>query len=148
MLTPDRWNDRYPKAAETTVAELIDLLSVAAKADDTLFTDWDRSFCHSLATQLRKGWRVSERQEAVLDKGLLRRLWSNDPDLWADPLPPEPRAHVLPLPSLKHRWRAVRRAIDHARFWHHPDAEVARLRHVLREIEAQLDTTSMCPPPF
>jgi hypothetical protein len=80
MLTPDRWPTRYPAARECTSAELLDFAMVASRSPD-LFTDWERDFLGSLRRHLR--WAgPTRRQIETLDKGLLRKLWSHDPDLW------------------------------------------------------------------
>ena len=66
---------------ECSRAELLDFVSVAQRAPD-LFTEWEKDFLASLRRQL-KFTSASPRQIDTLDRtGVLRKCWSNDPDLW------------------------------------------------------------------
>lgn len=76
VVRPDRWDKHVPKVSQCTGVELADFLSVAARAPNH-FTEWEQTFCRSC-----KPWRLTPRQIETLDRGLLRKLWTNDPELW------------------------------------------------------------------
>jgi len=83
MRSPDPWNKRPPRYSELTDSELIEFLGVAGRSP--AFNDFEVGFCASVAKQIRRGYPLSQKQIAVLmDRGLLRRLWDNDPDLWKE----------------------------------------------------------------
>jgi hypothetical protein len=144
MIWPDRWNDRCPQAREATPYELRDMLRVPEITDG--FSAWERSFCLSLYDQLKRR-PLSNKQLAILDRGLLRRCWMNDPDLWGSPLPPTPLAQVVPTPSLKHRWRTTRRMLDRALFNNDTATEMV-VRADLTKIEQAMDHGRSWEPPF
>ena len=80
MIEPDRWNKRCPRARECSRDELIDFMSVGTRLDDKL-TQWELTFCSSGLRSMKYS-ELSDRQKDVLDGGLLRKLWGNDPALW------------------------------------------------------------------
>ena len=80
-LDPDPFDAECPDPGEISDIELIDLLEVASKCPK-IFTDWEVDFCDSIADQLDRGKVLSEAQLEVLRRGLLKRLWDNDPELW------------------------------------------------------------------
>ena len=83
MRHPDPWDARPPLMAELSREELREFLDVARR-NPGAFSDWDADFCASCRQRLRWG-SLSPKQEAILDRGLLQRLWNHDPDLWKDP---------------------------------------------------------------
>ena len=76
----DPWPVKPPRAAELSREDLRQFLKIAEES--TAFSEWEKKFCDSLQKQLRGGRDVSEAQYSVLNRGLLRRLWDNDPELW------------------------------------------------------------------
>ncbi len=100
MVWVDRWPLRAPRAEELPDWELQDFLRVAHR-NPNAFSDWECDFCDSLDSQmdtkmdiLSKECALTQRQQEVVDntpssrqidvlnRGLLRRLWNNDPELW------------------------------------------------------------------
>lgn len=82
-MRPDRWNERCPKAAEVSRLEMFDFLKVAERALEA-FTAWELDFCYRAMSQIHRGSSLAPGQRDVLDRGLLRKLWDNDPDLWSE----------------------------------------------------------------
>ena len=82
MLPPnlEKYNKAPPLAAEILRHELVDYLEQAPYLVRPL-SEWELDFCTSLLRQLRYG-RPTPRQNEVLDRGLLRKLWGEDPRLW------------------------------------------------------------------
>lgn len=80
MIKPDRWDARCPRARECTRDELLDFLVVGTNLQDVL-TEWEKTFCLSALRSMKFG--LSDRQKDVLDNGLLRKIWRNDPALWS-----------------------------------------------------------------
>ena len=77
---PDLWNHGPPHLEFLFRHELIAFLKIAI--DHSAFEEWEQSFCESCADRLRYGRPLTERQEDVLRRGLLKKLWDNDPTLW------------------------------------------------------------------
>lgn len=76
---PDPWANECPSVNDVTREQLRDFLEAAE--DGCPLSDWEYDFCMSVRGRLRFG-RPSIAQSAVLDKGLLHKLWANDPALW------------------------------------------------------------------
>jgi hypothetical protein len=81
MIRPAPWDDVCPDVDDLSRAELKAYLSQAPVLVRPL-TDWQLEFCSSLLSYMKCGGRPSTRQRQVLDRGLLRQLWDNDPRLW------------------------------------------------------------------
>lgn len=86
IYSSDPWPDECPKIWELSADDLLIFLE---DADVAPLSEWEWSFCKSIERQLRKGWRLSPKQMAIFDKGLLKTLWENDPALWDDLVEPE-----------------------------------------------------------
>jgi hypothetical protein len=83
-LSPDPWDKKPPDLHELSDDELLEFLGVAAR-NGGCFNDFELSFCASISRQILRGYPLSEKQIAVLDKrGLLKKLWDNDPILWRE----------------------------------------------------------------
>lgn len=78
----DPWPDKCPELDDLTTTELLTFLENAE--DGHGITDWEQAFCRSIRNQLWKGWTLSEKQRDVFEKGLLKKLWNADPELWRD----------------------------------------------------------------
>ncbi len=76
----DKWNKRPPKTSELKPHELMEFLSVGC--DGEYFTDWERIFCRSCRSQLRYERVLSDRQNLILDRGLLQKCWDQDSANW------------------------------------------------------------------
>ena len=81
VLTPDLWDARCPRWAEASRAEQADLLKVAYRIPDRL-TDWERDFLSRANRALLTCGFLARKQIDVLDGGLLKKLWVNDPQCW------------------------------------------------------------------
>lgn len=110
------------------------------------FTLWELNFCDSLHTQMYRLDRdPTWRQMTVLDNGILKRLWMDDPSLWDEELHVQPLAHIVPTPSLRARWKTQRSMIARAQFL--CDAELeAMLRAGLEDIEYLMERGMHIPP--
>lgn len=76
----DKWDKKCPRACELSSYELADFLRQAPYLVRDM-TKWELDFCSSILKQLH--YRVpSVNQQAVLDRGILLKLWDNDPRLW------------------------------------------------------------------
>jgi hypothetical protein len=82
MLRPDRWNARCPRWRETTSAEKADFLRVGYCIRDNL-TDWEAKFVVSAQRMFSSRGSLTAVQEEIFDRWLLRKIWDNDPGLWA-----------------------------------------------------------------
>ena len=78
-LETDKWDRKCPLAHELRTYELATFLRYASEI--TSLTDWEQDFCRSLSRHLTYQSPTAG-QRAVLDRGLLRKLWQNDPRLW------------------------------------------------------------------
>lgn len=75
----DPWPDACPSAASLTTDELLAFLEDRDAAE---LTTWEWKFCGSIESQLLAGRRLSPKQCAVFDKGLLKALYDADPAIW------------------------------------------------------------------
>ena len=80
MREPDLWDKRPPRIDFLTDRELLMFLHIGREENG--FSDAEVSICQSCINALRYKRRLSERQEGVLRRGLLKQLWDADPDLW------------------------------------------------------------------
>lgn len=87
----DPWPETCPRAHRLTTRELQSFLSNRNHCELSL---WEESFLDTVESMLRHGRELSEGQLKVLDKGLLRQLWSNDPEHWREVY----EAAALPAP--------------------------------------------------
>ena len=81
MRNPDPWDARPQLICPRRPGELIEFLGVARRAP-SCFSDFEFDFCESAKLRIHYRGGLTEKQEAVLNKWLLRKLWDNDPDLW------------------------------------------------------------------
>ena len=75
-------DDRLLNYDELDDDELIEILRLHPFA---YCSAWEQNFCESLIDRLEAGIELTERQIAVLEKGLLKSLQDNDPHLWDMP---------------------------------------------------------------
>jgi hypothetical protein len=87
MRSPDPWDARPPWTNELRSGELMEFLGVARRAP-AYFSDFEYDFCESAVLRLRYRGELTEKQESVLNRWLLRKLRDNDPDLWKYELTP------------------------------------------------------------
>ena len=87
LYSLDPWPDACPDISELSDDELLSFLENAE--DGPGLTEWEQSFCRSIGNQLWKGWTLSEKQLDVFERGLLKKLWNADPELWRDSYCPQ-----------------------------------------------------------
>lgn len=76
----DKWNERCPKVDQLSDEELSQFLRIGENGD--YFSDWEKEFCQSCRRSLHYDGRLSPKREEILNKGLLRKLWDQDPINW------------------------------------------------------------------
>lgn len=141
MWLRDPFEQRCPKAAELTAAELASLVGIHEDID--VLTGWEHQFCESIVRQLWYGRGLSLRQMEVLDKGIIAKCWRNDPSLWEEIVDHLPLAHVVPNPSLRARYQTQRRMIERFQFLRLDETD---LLEGLEWIEKLMDAGSTVPP--
>jgi hypothetical protein len=77
----DPWPDKCPNPEDLSRRELITFFENWEHAP---LTQWEVDFVESLHERMLDGLWPTQKQFDLLNKGLFKRLWDNDPALWED----------------------------------------------------------------
>jgi hypothetical protein len=77
----DPWPLKCPDPDDLEIQELLSFVEDYGHAS---LSDWECDLCQSLLGQLRRGKRPSDKQYEILARGLFKKLWDNDPNLWVE----------------------------------------------------------------